>query len=98
MLHDGLDLSVAISTGEAERAYVLRRPHKSRHTGSFNELEAEYGVLQRLQNTAIPTPDPVLFCNDDSVVGDPFVLLTYLDGETILPGSDLPGRFRYTGR
>ena len=53
VLHDGLNLSIAISTAEADRAYVIRRPNKLRHTGLFNKLENEYGLLQRLDETAI---------------------------------------------
>ena len=94
LLHDGLNLSVAISTEEGEHAYVLRRPNKLRHTEGFNDLEGEYGVMERLRDTTIPAPEPVLACDDDSVIGDPFLVMTYLDGETVPLGSDLPERFR----
>lgn len=93
-VHDGLNLSLVISTEEDEQAYVLRRPNKLRHTESFNELKREYRVMQRLRDTAITAPTPVLVCDDDSVIGDPFLIMTYLDGETIPLGSDLPERFR----
>ena len=96
VLHDGLNLSIAISTAEADRAYVIRRPNKLRHTGLFNKLENEYGLLQRLDETAIRTPAPVLFCNDTSIIGDSFFVTTYLDGTPIRLGSDLPERFRDT--
>lgn len=94
MVHDGLNLSIAISTEEDGKAYVLRRPNKLRHTESFNDLKQEFGVMQRLRDTAIKAPEPVLVCDDDSVIGDPFLVMTYLDGETIPLGSDLPERFR----
>jgi aminoglycoside phosphotransferase (APT) family kinase protein len=95
VVHDGLNLSIAISTEEDEQAYILRRPNKLRHRESFNELKQEYRVMQRLQDTAINAPDPVLLC-DDGVIGDSFLVMTYLDGETIPLGSDLPERFRNT--
>lgn len=94
VLHDGLNLSLAISTAEDEHTYVLRRPNKLRHTEPFNDLRQEYRVLQRLRDTPITVPDPVLVCDDASVIGDPFLITTYLDGETIPLGSDLPERFR----
>jgi aminoglycoside phosphotransferase (APT) family kinase protein len=94
VVHDGLNLSIAISTEEDEQAYVLRRPNELRHTESFNGLKQEYGMMARLRETAINAPDPVLVCDDDSVIGDPFLVMTYLDGETVPLGSDLPERFR----
>lgn len=94
VLHDGLNLVVAISTPEDGNAYVLRRPNKLRHTSLFNDLKQEYEILGRLRDTGIPAPFPVLFCDDVSVIGDSFVVTSYLDGATIPLGSDLPERFR----
>lgn len=94
VLHDGLNLSVAISTVDDERAYVLRRPNKLRDTASFNDVNREYEVLRRFRDTPIDAPEPVLVCDDESVLGDTFLVTTYLDGETIPLGSNLPERFR----
>jgi aminoglycoside phosphotransferase (APT) family kinase protein len=94
VLHDGLNLSVLVSTEVGGDAYVLRRPNKLRHTAAFNGVAEEYGVLQRLQGTAVPAPEPVVRCEDPSIVGDPFLVMTYLDGEAVPLGSDLPERFR----
>ncbi|NHN47962.1 phosphotransferase family protein [Halostella sp. JP-L12] len=93
-LHDGLNLSVAISTEDGGRAYVLRRPNKLRRTESFNDLREEYEVLRRLRDTAVDAPEPVLICDDESVLGDPFLVMTHLDGESVPLGSPLPERFR----
>lgn len=94
VLNDGLNLVIAISTPEKGKAYVLRRPNKLRQTGLFNDLKQEYRILERLQDTTIPAPTPVLFCDDESVIGDPFFVTSYLDGATIPLGSDLPERFQ----
>jgi aminoglycoside phosphotransferase (APT) family kinase protein len=94
VLHDGLNLSVAISTAETGRAFVLRRPNKFRQRASFNGVPQEYGVLDRLRDTPIDAPEPVLVCEDDSVLGDPFLVMTYLEGEPVPLGDDLPERFR----
>lgn len=94
VLHDGLNASIGLSTEAEERAYVLRRPNKLRHTGLFNDLEREYRLLQRLEGTTIRAPAPVLFCDDESVLGSRFIVTTFLDGETVPLGSDLPERFR----
>ena len=94
VLSDKLNLIVAISTPDAERGYVLHRPNGLREMDPFNDLEQEYRALEKLQGTSIPTQTPVLFGEDDSIVGDAFIVTTYLDGEPIPLGTDLPERFR----
>ncbi|WP_290819258.1 phosphotransferase family protein [Halovivax sp.] len=95
VLHDGLNLSLGIRlVGDAAPAYVLRRPNKLRGEESFLEVRREYEVLRRLRETAVPAPDPVFVCEDESVVGDPFLVTTHLDGVAVPLGDDLPERFR----
>lgn len=93
VLADGLNLVLEIST-EADDRYVLRQPRKLRHTSYINDLEAEYRVMQLLAETAVPAPEPVLFCPDESILGEQFFVMTALDGEVVHLGSDLPPRFR----
>ncbi len=94
VLSDKLNLVAAVSTDGSDGAYVLRRPGELRDSYVFTELKQEYRLLERLGETTVPTPDPVLFCDDDSIIGDVFSLSTFLEGETIPWGSDLPERFR----
>ncbi|WP_410766028.1 phosphotransferase family protein [Haloferax sp. DFSO60] len=94
LLDDKLNVMLAISTADEEDAFVLRRPNRLRYTNLFGDLRQEYETLQRLETTTIPTQTPVLFCEDESVLGEPFFVATYLDGETIPVGADLPERFQ----
>lgn len=94
VLHDGLNLSLGISTGEDDRAYVLRRPNKLRHTDPFNDMQQEHRILQRLEGADVPTPAPVLFCDDESVFRDPFFVFEHLEGLAVPGGTHLPARFR----
>lgn len=94
VLHDGLNLTVGVSTEDGEDRYALRRPNKLRHTDLFNSLDREYRLLERLRPTAVRAPEPVLFCDDESILGDAFLVTTYLDGAAIPLGSGLPERFR----
>lgn len=93
-LHEGLNVSIAISTANAGRPYVLRQPDKLRDTASFNDLKQEFNVLELLRETKIDAPEPVLLCEDESILGGPFLLMTYLEGAPIRLGSHLPERFR----
>ncbi|MFC4551309.1 MULTISPECIES: phosphotransferase family protein [Halorussus] len=94
VLHDGLNLVVAVSTVADGDAYVLRRPKKLRDASYMNGIEREYRVLERLAETEVPTPEPVAFCTDESVLGGPFFVITRLDGAAVPLGSDLPERFQ----
>lgn len=92
VLGDGLNLLIAVSTASGE--YVVRRPNELREASYIIDLEDEYGVMQRLQDTSIPVPEPVLFCEDEAVLGDSFFVMTALDGEAVQLGEDLPERLQ----
>lgn len=94
VLHDGLNLSIAVSTVDEPEAYVVRRPSKRRHRDLFSELRQEYRLLERLAETSIETPAPVHYCEDASIIGDEFYVMTHLDGTEIPWDSRLPERFR----
>jgi aminoglycoside phosphotransferase (APT) family kinase protein len=93
VLGDGLNLILGVSTADGS-TYVLRRPNKLRHTSYLNDLRTEYQVMRRLDETAIPTPAPVMYCDDESLLCGPFFLVEHLDGAVVPLGSDLPARFR----
>ncbi|KAB1192794.1 phosphotransferase [Haloferax sp. MBLA0076] len=94
LLNDKLNVMLAVSTTDDEDAFILRRPNRLRDTSLFGELEGEYELLQRLEETSIPTQSPVHFCDDESVLGEPFFVTTHLEGETIPVGAALPERFQ----
>ena len=94
VLGDGVNLLLSISTENGGEPYVLRRPNKLRHTELFNDLDREYHLMERLQEVSIPTPEPVLFCEDESLIGDAFFLTTHLDGDPFPWSTDLPERYR----
>ncbi|MFB9805829.1 phosphotransferase family protein [Haladaptatus pallidirubidus] len=98
VLRDGLNLTVAVSTEEDANGYIVRRPNMLRHTSYVNQLEQEYEVMQWLRDTAVHTPVPVLFCDDESIIGDSFFVITHLDGESVPLGSDLPSDFKTHNR
>lgn len=50
--------------------------------------------MRRVAETHVPIPDPILYCDDASIVGDEFILIEYVDGAGIEWGDDLPERFQ----
>ncbi|WP_254841297.1 phosphotransferase family protein [Natronomonas marina] len=94
VLQNGLNLVVAVSTTGAAPAYVVRRPNKLRGTYYMHSLDEEFELLRRLEPTPVAAPAPVLHPDDETVLGGPFVVVTYLDGEVVPLGDGLPSRFR----
>jgi aminoglycoside phosphotransferase (APT) family kinase protein len=91
---DGLNLVLGVSTPDCE--YVLRSPRKLRAASYMNDLRTEYVVLERLAASDVAVPEPVAFCADESVLGEPFSVMTRVDGDVVPLGEPLPERFQYT--
>src|SRR6476646_6922552 len=85
------NLTYSVSMGEKEM--VLRRPPFGSKVKSAHDMGREYNVLARL-HTAYPTPKPLLYCTDDSVLGAPFYVMERVRGVILrrnMPvGLDLP--------
>lgn len=73
------NLTYLIKIGEQE--YILRRPPFGANIRSAHDMEREYNVLSLLQRAAFTkVPEPVLFCNDESVIGAKFYLMKRVNG------------------
>jgi len=94
VLADGLNLTVGVSVGDGEPDYVLRRPGELRDTEGFIPLAREYRLLERLEGTPVGAPEPVLRCEDPSLVGGPFIVTSHVEGAGIHWGDRLPEGFR----
>ena len=94
VLQAGLNVTIELSTAGDGPAYVVRWPNKLRDTDLFIDLKREFELMQRLSETPLDVPVPVLFCDDPSIVGEPFFVMTHLDGDTIPLGAALPDRFQ----
>jgi aminoglycoside phosphotransferase (APT) family kinase protein len=67
---------------------VLRRPPLGHVLPTAHDMSREYRVLTALAGTAIPVPVPIAFCADADVVGAPFYLMRYVDGEVLRTSAD----------
>lgn len=73
--HSNLTYSVALG----DKEMVLRRPPFGSKVKSAHDMGREYNVLVRLQ-AAYPTPRPLIYCTDDSILGSPFYVMERVRG------------------
>ena len=62
---------------------VLRRPPLGHVLPTAHDMSREYRVLSALQHTAVPVPTPLASCQDTDVIGAPFYLMRYVDGQVL---------------
>ncbi len=72
------NLTYLVRVGDAE--YVLRRPPFGNKVKSAHDMGREFNVLSRLAVVYAPAPKPLLFCDDESVIGSEFYLMERRNG------------------
>ncbi|MFB7916297.1 phosphotransferase family protein [Streptomyces sp. NPDC056061] len=60
--------------------WVVRRPPLGHVLATAHDMKREHRVISALHPTAVPVPEPVLLCEDDSVIGSPFYVMEYVEG------------------
>jgi aminoglycoside phosphotransferase (APT) family kinase protein len=88
-LHGHSNLTYLIKVGPDE--WVLRRPPFGNRVKTAHDMGREYRILSRLWHVYPPAPRPVLFCDDEAILGAPFYLMERRSG-VILRGSPSPDR------
>ena len=76
------NLTYIIECGAQTRIVLRRPPHGSRHGGAHDVLR-EHRILAALYGTAVPVPLPLAACPAPDVIGAPFYLMEYVDGQVI---------------
>jgi aminoglycoside phosphotransferase (APT) family kinase protein len=78
------------------RCYVLRRKPPGALLPSAHAVDREYRVIRALHAQGFPSPEPLSYCADDSIVGTPFYVMDFVDGrvfwEPQMPGSNAAER------
>jgi aminoglycoside phosphotransferase (APT) family kinase protein len=75
------NLTYSVRLGELDM--VLRRPPFGSKVKSAHDMGREYRVLSKLHKVFTPAPEPVLYCEDDAVLGAPFYLMKRIRGVII---------------
>ncbi len=73
-----------------DRDYVLRRKPPGELLASAHAVDREYRLLVSLRDSAVPLPTPYLLCEDESVLGSMFYVMSHEPGDIFWDPS-LPG-------
>jgi aminoglycoside phosphotransferase (APT) family kinase protein len=64
--------------------YVMRKkPPGKIVSAQAHKVEREYRIIAALQGTDVPVPRAICLCEDSSVIGTPFYIMSFLDGRII---------------
>jgi len=72
------NLTYLITSGEKE--FVLRKPPFGANIKSAHDMGREYRVLSSLAPMYSKIPTPIIYCEDDTVLGAPFYLMERVKG------------------
>ena len=67
-------------TDATGRQVALRRPPGGRLLATAHDMGREWRVLRAVAQTPVPAPVPLALCEDESVTGVPFYVMTWVDG------------------
>ena len=65
------------------RELVLRRPPPGETADTAHDVLREYRVTDAIADTAVPVPEPLLACEDHSVIGSDFYVMERLEGHVL---------------
>lgn len=72
------NLTYLVSIDHSE--YVLRRPPFGNTVKTAHDMAREFNVLSKLSAVYEPAPKPLLFCDDESIIGSQFYLMERRSG------------------
>jgi aminoglycoside phosphotransferase (APT) family kinase protein len=72
------NLTYFVSAGPLQ--YVLRRPPLGHVLTTAHDMAREFRVISALSGSEVPVPAGLLLCDDESVIGAPFYLMSKVEG------------------
>ena len=81
------NLTFGLRDGDTE--YVLRRPPMGHVLPTAHDMSREFKVINGLQDTEVPVPRTLAFCDDNEVNGAPFYVMERVQGRILRSGAEL---------
>jgi len=72
------NLTFLVKTSNKE--FVLRKPPIGANIKSAHDMAREFNVLTALKPVYKPIPNPILYCDDSSIIGSPFYIMERVRG------------------
>jgi aminoglycoside phosphotransferase (APT) family kinase protein len=80
--------TVMVESGS--QRWVVRRKPAGVLLASAHAIDREFRVMQALRESAVPVPDVLSYCDDPSLIGVPFYIMSFVEGR-IFTDPALPG-------
>lgn len=78
--HSNLTYAVSDASG---RSWALRRPPLGERLASAHDMAREHRVIAALGSTPVPVPPVIGLCEDQSVTGAPFYVMSFVAGPVL---------------
>ena len=89
--YSNLTYDIAIGTGASARHVILRRPPVGvRAERGAHDMRREFRVLSAVYGSSVPVPEPLALCEDESVLGGMFFLMSKVEGVAVRRLEDAP--------
>lgn len=63
--------------------WILRRPPRANVQPGASSMPREYRIMKALADTPVPVPEMIALCENDAVIGAPFLLMEEVDGVVV---------------
>ena len=73
------NITYGVSDAAGNR-WALRRPPLGKRLASAHDMAREHRIISALQATDVPVPPAIGLCEDESVNGDPFYVMGFVEG------------------
>jgi aminoglycoside phosphotransferase (APT) family kinase protein len=91
------NITYAVSDTAGNR-WALRRPPLGTRLASAHDMSREYRIISALESTDVPVPPAIGLCEDETVNGDPFYVMGFVDGPILRSKSEAEEAFDEAGR
>lgn len=89
--YSNLTFDIAVGAGLAAQHVILRRPPVGvRADRGAHDVRREFRVLSAVYGSAVPVPRPIALCEDESVLGGMFFLMSKVPGVAVRKLDDAP--------